>query len=268
MSVSEPTVSAPKKPSHIRELTPRSLAVGLLVALVIGASYPYVVLKFGFGPNISVVSAFFGFLALGLLSKSYNRWENNIVQTAGTTAGQVAFLCWLLAAFDILAAEPGSGFDVHPTRVQTFIWLSAAGLLGVFMAVPLRKHFIEHENLPFADGMAAGETLIMLDSHGEQGRKSAFAMMGALVASGLTFLATQLRWVVDTIPIVVNAYSARVGLGFGVSLLNIGSGIIIGLRISTSMLLGGLIGWVIAPPLLESSNIIAADARRVDILLV
>ena len=91
--------------------------MGLLVALVIGASYPYMVLKFGFGPNISVVSAFFGFLALGLFSKSYNRWENNVVQTAGTSAGQVAFLCWLLAAFDLLRLEPGSGFDVNLTRV-------------------------------------------------------------------------------------------------------------------------------------------------------
>src|SRR5262245_6295028 len=110
---------SPQKPPEVRELTPRSTIVGLVVALVIGASYPYVVLKFGFGPNISVVSAFFGFLALGLFSRSYNRWENNIVQTAGTTAGQIAFLCWLLAAFDLMAAEPGSGFDLHLTRGQT-----------------------------------------------------------------------------------------------------------------------------------------------------
>ncbi len=157
------------KPPHVREFTPRSVAVGLLVALVIGASYPYVVLKFGFGPNISVVSAFFGFLALGLFSKNYNRWENNIVQTAGTTAGQIAFLCWLLAAFDMLAAEPGSGFDVHLTRMQTFVWLTASGLLGVLLAVPLRKHFIVDENLPFPDGIAAGETLIVLDSRGRAG---------------------------------------------------------------------------------------------------
>jgi len=259
---------APVKPAHIKEFTPRSIAVGLLVALVIGASYPYVVLKFGFGPNISVVSAFFGFVALGLLSKSYNRWENNIVQTAGTTAGQIAFLCWLLAAFDILAAEPGSGFDVHLTRTQTFVWLSAAGLLGVFLAVPLRKHFIDDEQLPFADGMAAGETLIMLDSRGREARKSAFAMIGALVVSGLLFLATQLRWLVDTIPVAVNAFSARVGLGFGVSLLNVGSGMIIGLRVSASMLVGGLIGWVILPPWLLSLGLISAEARRVDILLL
>jgi uncharacterized oligopeptide transporter (OPT) family protein len=256
------------KPAHIREFTPRSVAVGLLVALVIGASYPYVVLKFGFGPNISVVSAFFGFLALGLFSKSYNRWENNLVQTAGTTAGQIAFLCWLLAAFDMLAAEPGSGFDVHLTMMQTWIWLSAAGILGVFLAVPMRKHLIEDENLPYPDGMAAGETLIMLDSHGPQARQSTFAMMTAVVLSGLTFLATVLLWVRDSIPVIVNAFSARVGLGFGVSLLSVGSGIIIGMRISASMLIGGIIGWVLMPPWLLDRGLIAADARRVDILLI
>lgn len=259
--------SSQQKPPDVREFSPRSIAVGLLVALIIGASYPYVVLKFGFGPNISVVSAFFGFLALGLFSRNYNRWENNVVQTAGTTAGQIAFLCWLLAAFDLMAAEPGSGFDVRLTRMQAFIWLSASGLLGVFLAVPLRKHFIEDENLPFPDGVAAGETLIMLDSRGPQARRSAFAMVGALVVSGVTFLATQLKWIVDTIPVVVNTFSARVGIGFGISFLNIGSGIIIGLRISTSMFIGGVIGWVLAPPWLSSRGLIAPDAKRVDILL-
>jgi uncharacterized oligopeptide transporter (OPT) family protein len=152
--------------------------------------------------------------------------------------------------------------------MQTFVWLSASGVLGVLLAVPLRKHFIEDENLPFPDGIAAGETVIMLDSRGEQARKSAFVMFGALAASGLTFLATQLRWLVDNIPLTVNAFSARVGLGFGVSLLNIGSGMIIGFRISTSMLIGGIIGWVIAPPWLLSQGLIAADARRVDVLLL
>ena len=258
----------PQKPSEIRELTPRSVAVGLLVALVIGASYPYVVLKFGFGPNISVVSAFFGFLALGLFSRSYNRWENNIVQTAGTSAGQIAFLCWLLAAFDLLAGEEGSGFDVHLTRTQTWIWLSASGLLGVFLAVPLRKHFIEDEKLPFADGIAAGETLIMLDSHGEGARRSAIAMVASLLLSGVTFLGTQLRWFVDSIALPLNAFSARTGVGFGISLLNIGSGMIIGVRITASMLLGALLAWVVGPVWLLDRGLIGASSKRVDILLL
>ena len=102
------------------------------------------------------------------------------------------------------------------------------------MAVPLRKHFIEDENLPYPDGVAAGETLIMLDSRGKQARKSAYAMVSSLLASGALFFATQMAWIKDTIPVVVNAFSACVGIGFGVSLLNIGSGIIIACASNTA----------------------------------
>src|SRR5262249_22320314 len=90
------------RPAGAAQLTARSLVTAVLVAAVIGGSYPYIVLKLGFGPNISVVSAFFGYLALGIIFKNFNRWENNIVQTAGTSAGQTAFLCVIMAAFDLL----------------------------------------------------------------------------------------------------------------------------------------------------------------------
>jgi len=258
----------PQKPPGLREFTPRSIAVGLLVAVVIGASYPYVVLKFGFGPNISVVSAFFGFLALGLFSKSYNRWENNMVQTAGTAAGQIAFLCWLLAAFDLLAAEKGSGFDVHLTTFQSFAWLSASGLLGVFLAVPLRKHFIVDEKLPFADGMAAGETLIMLDGRGTEARRSAFSMLGSLAVSGAVFAATTYQKLVEIVPLHLNQFSDKVKVGFGVSLLNVGSGMIIGIRICTSMLIGTAIAWVLGPQWLLEHGLLKAGGSRTDVLLL
>src|SRR6185436_14270598 len=159
-------------------------------------------------------------------------------------------------------------FDVNLTRFQTWAWLSASGLLGVFLAVPLRKHFIDDENLPFPDGIAAGETLILLDARGPQARRSAFAMIAALVASGLVFLATVLQWIRDAIPLIVNDFSTRAGLGFGVSLLSIGSGIIIGMRISASMLIGGIVAWVLMPPWLVQHGLLAADGRRVDILLL
>jgi len=93
-------------------------------------------------------------------------------------------------------------------------------------------------------------------------------MMGALVSSGLLFLATTLQWIRDAIPLVVNDFSTRAGLGFGVSLLSIGSGIIIGMRISASMLIGGIVAWVLMPPWLLQQGLLAADGRRVDILLL
>ncbi|HEX9573782.1 MAG TPA: OPT/YSL family transporter [Myxococcales bacterium] len=152
-----PAPGAP--PAHRRELTVRAVATAMVVAAIVGGPYPYVVLKVGYGPNISVVSAFFGYLALAAIGFFTGirgtRWENNLVQTAGTAAGEAGFMCVVLAAMDMLNARPELGFSVHLSSLQIFGWLSVAGLLGVLLAVPLRRHYIDDENLPFADGTAA-----------------------------------------------------------------------------------------------------------------
>src|SRR5260370_20998202 len=84
-------------PAKNRELTARAIAVAVVVAALMGAAEPVVVLRIGYGPNISVVSAFLGFIAISLLGLVTGvrgtRWENNLVQTAGTPAGSgVGFL--------------------------------------------------------------------------------------------------------------------------------------------------------------------------------
>src|SRR6516162_7469507 len=121
------------------ELTLRSIIVGAVVALIIGSAYPYCVLKLGFGPNLSVVSAFFGFIVLALILRatSTNARENNIVQTMGTSAGQTAFMCVLLAAFDMLNAKGVLAPPIHLGTGQIFFWLCAASFLGILLAVPM-----------------------------------------------------------------------------------------------------------------------------------
>src|SRR3989304_3781420 len=130
------------------ELTARSVIVGLIVAIIIGLAYPYTVLKLGFGPNISVVSAFLGFIALVLILRAAgtNARENNIVQTMGTSSGQTAFMCVLLAAFDMLNDRGVFSPAIHLGTWQIFFWLCSASLLGVLLAVPMRYHYIEQEN--------------------------------------------------------------------------------------------------------------------------
>src|SRR5436190_12992395 len=103
------------KPEGAREWSIRAVIAGIVVAAIMGASYPYIVLKLGFGPNVSVVAAFFGYLILGIagmiVGQRSNRWENNIVQTAGTSAAQTAFMCVILAAFDFLDLAPPSQLE-------------------------------------------------------------------------------------------------------------------------------------------------------------
>ena len=143
------------------ELTTRSIIVGLVVAAVIGSAYPYCVLKLGFGPNLSVVSAFLGFIALVLIMRAAgtNARENNVVQTMGTSAGQTAFMSVLLAAFESLNQKGVLNPPIHLGTWQIFLWLCSASLLGILLAVPMRRHYIDEENLTYADGLAAGETI-------------------------------------------------------------------------------------------------------------
>jgi len=87
------------------------------------------VLKLGFGPNVSIVSAFFGYLILSVIArKSYDRFQNNIVQTAGTSAASTAFMCGTLAAFEILRANRGG--PGRSSRRHLLEMNSAIGQLG------------------------------------------------------------------------------------------------------------------------------------------
>ncbi|MDX2086629.1 MAG: OPT family oligopeptide transporter [Kofleriaceae bacterium] len=264
------------KPADAREWSMRALIAGVVVAGIMGASYPYIVLKLGFGPNVSVVAAFLGYLMLGIAFKNFTRWENNIVQTAGTSAAQTAFMCVILAAFDMLAQVPGSSFSFRPEWYESFVWLTFASILGILLAVPMRKHYIVDEKLTYADGVAAAETIIVLDARGHDARRAAIALFGATLASGIGWWLTQPSagrlfgaWDADNhgaIPEVVFAAMggltwATAGGGFAVSLLSIGSGMIVGNRVNISMAIGAIIAWVIGPHVLLDAEVITKHGR-------
>jgi uncharacterized oligopeptide transporter (OPT) family protein len=239
-----------------RELTVRAILVAILVAALMGAAEPLVVLKIGYGPNLSVVSAFLGFVLLSLVGLATgvrgSRWETNLVQTAGTSAGAgVGFMAVVLAAIDMLNAR--GLLSLHLSGLQIFAWLAPAGILGVLLAVPLRKHFIDDEDLPFADGRAAGETLLVLDEGPRQaGPRVAALGLGGLLSALLTLARDGLRWLPGAIPFTaLTPHAAALRLGAEVGVLSIGAGMLVGLRVTLSMGLGMTVAWIVAPgPLL------------------
>jgi uncharacterized oligopeptide transporter (OPT) family protein len=257
-----------------------------IVAVIMGAAYPYMVLKLGFGPNVSIVSAFFGYLILSVIArKSYDRFQNNIVQTAGTSAAQTAFMCGILATFEILRADNSRLFTLNPTPLQTFLWLTCASLLGVVLSAPLRRHFIVDQKLPFPDGMAAAETLLVLDPPKDApeaersiARKAAMVMGVCLLASGLLMLVRDDSNLLSLIPGEWNTGAltlgaaggafvvAAMGVGVGYSLLSLGTGMIVGLRINAWMILGCTIGWIVTPLLLIQNHVLPDHPTRSQVL--
>ncbi len=246
--------------SRSPELSARAIVIGLIVAMIIGSAYPYCVLKLGFGPNLSVVSAFFGFMALvplvfALRLTKTNARENNIVQTMGTSAGQTAFMAVLLAAFDMLNAKGVLNPPIYLNTLQIFCWLCSASLLGILLAVPMRRHYIDEENLTYADGLAAGETIRVLhEGRNTRGPLAALGI-GTILSGFLMMVTTFWKWVRDTwfIP-----GQQAMNIGFNISLLSFGSGLLVGFRICLAMAIGTAISWFILPRYLFAHGMITA----------
>ena len=286
------------------ELTVKSTVAGIVVAALMGITYPYMVLKLGFGPNVSVVAAFLGFLLLRVVDLGggthYNRWQNNLVEAAGTSAAQTAFMCVLLGAFDLLHHNTDGALGIRLTPMMSFLWLATACTLGVLLAVPLRRHFVVDEKLPYPDGTAAAETILVMDPPREATpavkRNALRAFRAVMWGAGLSALLMIFREDAKLVPHLRHALSlvsgtlaglvpnipesldapwtllgravsvvdangtpaqvihgvvlANMGFGASYSLLSIGSGLIIGFRITLSMAIGGILAWVVAPYLL------------------
>jgi uncharacterized oligopeptide transporter (OPT) family protein len=271
-------------------LTVKSMIAGFVVAVIMGLTYPYMVLKLGFGPNVSVVAAFLGFLFLRIADlrggTHYDRWQNNLVEAAGTSAAQTAFMCVLLGAFDLLRHNTNGALSIRLTPGMSFLWLLTACTLGVLLAVPLRRHFVVDEKLPYPDGTAAAETILVMDPPREASaavkrnalRAFKAVMWGAAVSALLmifrddTKLVPHIRNALGAlsgwVPLVPEGLDApwtllgpdstvaqvahgvvlaRMGVGVSYSVLNVGAGLIIGFRVTVSMLIGGVLAWVVAP---------------------
>jgi uncharacterized oligopeptide transporter (OPT) family protein len=299
------------------DITAKSIIAGVVVAAIMGSAYPYMVLKLGFGPNVSVVAAFFGFLFLRALDlgggKHYNRWQNNLVEAAGTSAAQTAFMCTLLGAFDLLRHNTNGVLGIELTPMMSFLWLTTACTLGVLLAAPLRRHFVVDEKLPYPDGTAAAETILVLDpprQASEEVKRNALrafkAVMWGIALSSLVmllredsrlvphiqgvldYLSSTLAGLVPSIPegfeapwtmfhrvvsetgpngavtqVVHGVVLANMAVGASYSLLSIGSGLIVGLRINVGMLIGATFAWVVMPYFLVKYQVPIHHAKGV-----
>jgi OPT family oligopeptide transporter len=221
------------------EITWQSVAGAFLISALVAGSYPYVVLKLGMGPNVSVVSAFLGALFLNLTAfktRGRNRYLNNIIQTAGTSASSTAFMCVVAAAFDYLARNETAGIRLSISGWHMFTWLTCSGMIGVVFTVLFRRHFLEDPKMIFADGVAAAETIRVLDSPGGRASRTVRAMGWAGLASAVV---DWLREGLSLLPTLYFSAPYRAGIEWG--LLNVGSGLLVGLNVGLSMLLGTLV---------------------------
>ncbi|HEY2516629.1 MAG TPA: OPT/YSL family transporter [Polyangiaceae bacterium] len=224
----------------------RGIGAAVVVAAVVGVVFPYATLRLGFGPNVSIVSTLLGYAILRA-TRARGRHALHAAHVAGVAAGQTAFMGVALVALEILRARHGLAFGARPSLVELFVWLASAGVLGIFAALPLRRHYIEDEKLTFAAGAAAAETILALEA--EEGSRRTPVLAASFAASV--------------------AFTALRPIAWAIGPLGVGSGILLGARVALSMGLGwgfsrlfpgSVLPWV-ASALMVSGGLTAAVLR-------
>lgn len=247
----------------MRELTPRALAAGCLIGAVLTVSNLYMGLKTGLWESGSLMAAVLGFSGLAALGR---RWggapgplETNLAQSAASATGAVPAAAGLLGTLPALALM---GAPVPPWAVG--LWGAALGVLGVLASHLLRRRLIVDEALPFPTGAATAEVITAM--HKEEASRQpgrAKALLGAgLVSMALTWARDVFQWVpgVTALPgRLAGLSTASFTWGFVWAPLALGIGVLAGLPMGLSMLLGAGLAWgVLGPWVVDSGGVSAA----------
>ena len=236
-----------------KELTLRGIILGALITVIFTASNVYLGLKVGLTFASSIPAAVIS-MAVLKFAKDSNILENNIVQTQASAAGTLSSIIFVLPALLMLGYWTGFPFW------QTTILCIAGGILGVIFTIPLRYAMVVNSDLPYPEGVAAAEILrageqdtaadTPAQSDASTGAKD--IVIGGALSGIVAFLTGGLRVLADSAGYWFKAGSAITQLPMGFSLALLGAGYLVGVAGGIAILLGILIAWGAAVPMLTS----------------
>jgi uncharacterized oligopeptide transporter (OPT) family protein len=282
------------------QLTIRSALTGFLLGGVLSATALYIGAKIGILIGVGLTSVilsfaiFRGLARLGLAS-DYTILENNCTQSIATAAGYtVGPLISCFSAYMLMTGR------IIPWW-QMLVWMLVVAVLGVLIAFPMKRRFINEEQLPFPEGRACGVVLNALYTGGaEAGLYKARLLAGAGILSAafqviisdgwmrlLQFVILRMdKWAgLKTpwtfkdrfdeyyysaatklhlwMPRILDTDVRQLGLRLTLDMSMWGVGGLMGVAVASSCLLGSLLNYaVLAPIMIAHGDIIARTAAN------
>ncbi len=259
------------------QLTLRSALTGMILGAILSLTNLYIGIKTGWTLGVGISSvilayAFFKMMAKFNLGSPMTILENNAMQSIATSAGYMtAPMMASIPAYMMVTGE------VIPMW-QTFWWIVVLAILGVLFAFPLKRRFINEEQLPFPEGYAAG---VVMDSlHSEEGNQGMFKAKLLMSGAGLSALIEFLR--ADTIlekmkmkflalphhwddfiynfvtPKILGTPLKDLTIQFDTSIVMLGTGGLMSMKTGMSILVGGILNYFFLAPLMIDAGVIAS----------
>lgn len=258
------------------QLTWRAVIMGSLLGGVLSLTNLYIGLKAGWGFGVAITACILSyaiwttFVKIGLVRTPMTVLENNCMQSTASSAGYSTggTLVSAFAAYIILNGQP-------LPFMLTLAWVFFLAVLGVTMAVPMKRQMINVEQLRFPSGIAAAETLQALHAHGNKGIRAARALgIAGVVAAADKFWAEGLALFgkaaehfssaallerLQTFLFGETNFKLMSGRSFVFSwdMIFVAAGALTGLRVCTTMLISGTLCWAVFVPILQQQGLIS-----------
>ncbi|HEY0839049.1 MAG TPA: OPT family oligopeptide transporter [Vulgatibacter sp.] len=245
------------------QLTVRAVGTGMVIGGVLSLCNIYAGLKVGWGFNMSITAALLGFgfwKATEIFGvRPFGMLENNVNQTAASSAAAISS-AGLVAPIPALTLLTGQVLSWG----ALVLWTFSVCLVGIAVAVGLRRQMIEVDKLPFPSGVASATTLKEMYSKGKEAMQRVSMLLGGGVVAALSKVAVDL-WKIPRLALPGSLAAAPGGalaqkglagaslknLTFALdpSLLMVGVGGLIGIRASASLALGAVLAWAVVGPM-------------------
>ena len=241
----------------LRELTVRSVLLGGAITLLFTAANVYLGLKVGITFATSIPAAVISMALLRLAGYSHIL-ANKIVPTSASAAGTLAAIIFVLPG--LVMVGWWQGFPYWTTVAVCAI----GGVLGVMFSVPMRRALVTGSDLPYPEGVAAGEVLKVgfgtAEGAAENARGLRMIVFGSLASAGYALLAAT-RLAAGELALAFRIGGGATAVSTSLSLALIGVGHLVGLSVGAAMLTGMLIAWGGLVPALTALQGVGADVE-------
>jgi putative OPT family oligopeptide transporter len=257
------TISATEREAPRIELTIRGVILGILITFVFTAANVYLGLKVGLTFASSIPAAVISMAVLRVLFKNSTIWENNIVQTVASAAGTLSSIIFVLPGLVMIGWWTGFPF-----------WLSfgvcvVGGVLGVMYTIPLRRALVTASDLPYPEGVAAAEVLKVgagtkadaAETGGDAGLLT--IVVGSVASAAFAAIVAAKIFAAEVSGFFRPTAGSATGLVGSLSLALVGAGHLMGVAVGVAMLVGLIITWGVATPIVSALHPIAGPAADV-----